>query len=348
MNYRKRKLLHSRLLRLRRWEYWPLWVFYPPIVAWILLLAIRYRGLRQLTVVNPAMPTGGLIDSNKAGNLLSLQRESPASVAQTFLIEAVHPDRSGELEAGMTSLTLEFPIILKPNSGQRGLGVTIIRDISKAKSYLKNNAQDILLQEYIEGDEFGVFYIREPKQPKGFIFSITHKDFPYLLGDGVSNVEKLILEDDRALYMASFLMRKHAARLHHVLEEQEKLPLVEIGSHCRGSVFFDANHLITDALTDQIDQISKNIPGYFFGRYDLRAPSAAHLARGEGIKIIEANGLSSESTDIYDPKNSLLNAYRKVFKQWSFAFKVAKQNMEFGEEPSTYSELIAALRTMNR
>jgi hypothetical protein len=53
----------------------------------------------------------------------------------------------------------------------------------------------------------------------------------------------------------------------------EAVQLVEVGSHCRGSVFLDGSRLKTEALEDAIDRITQRHPGFFFGRYDIRAVS---------------------------------------------------------------------------
>ena len=42
--------------------------------------------------------------------------------------------------------------------------------------------------------------------------------------------------------------------------------------------------------------------------YDLRYASAQDLLEGRGFQIVEVNGVSSEATSIYDPKNSLRSA----------------------------------------
>lgn len=327
-----------------------MWAFYPPVILWILLLSIRYCGIRQLTASNPSMKTGGLIDSDKAKNLLEIQSKLPNAVAKTKLVPAPTEsvDRAAILTDAMEELGLRYPIILKPNSGQRGLGVAVIKDRNEATAYLDRNGREILIQEYVEGAEFGVFYMREPSKPNGFIFSITHKQFPQLVGDGTSTLEQLILEDDRALYMARFLLERHSDQLSRVMKIGERLTLVEIGSHSRGSLFVDGSAYLTPELQNRIDEISKTIPEYYFGRYDLRVPSIDHLMRGEELKIIEANGLTSESTNIYDPKNSLLFAYKTLFRQWNMAFKISRQNYRNGAKITSYRELLSTLQTMNR
>jgi hypothetical protein len=43
---------------------------------------------------------------------------------------------------------------------------------------------------------------------------------------------------------------------------------------------------------------------------------------------VELNGVTSEATHIYDPKQSLCGAYRVLFEQWRIAFEIGLQNSE--------------------
>ena len=74
--------------------------------------------------------------------------------------------------------TLDFPVIVKPDVGERGRGVTRIDSLSQLASHLEQTNNDQIVQEYIDGPEFGVFYVRHPRQPHGCIFSITAKRMP--------------------------------------------------------------------------------------------------------------------------------------------------------------------------
>ena len=63
------------------------------------------------------------------------------------------------------------------------------------------------------------------------------------------------------------------------------------------------------------------------------------------IRIIELNGVTSESTDIYDPKNSLWAAYRVLFRQWRLAFEIGAANRRRGVRPAGVAGLIRLLST---
>src|SRR3546814_15099013 len=47
--------LAIRWNRLRRWEFWPAWLFYVPIVGYILWLGLRFRQPTAFTPSNPAL-----------------------------------------------------------------------------------------------------------------------------------------------------------------------------------------------------------------------------------------------------------------------------------------------------
>jgi hypothetical protein len=62
--------------------------------------------------------------------------------------------------------------------------------------------------------------------------------------------------------------------------------------------------------------------------------------------VIELNGVSSEATSMHDPKNSLLDAYRILFRQWRLAFEMGAINGAAGHKPLTLFQLIALFRNL--
>jgi hypothetical protein len=84
----------------------------------------------------------------------------------------------------------------------------------------------------------------------------------------------------------------------------------------------------TEALEAAIDRISKTYDGFYFDRYDIRTPCVEDFRQGLNFKVLELNGVTSEATHIYDPRNSLLQAYRNLFAQWRIAFEIGAQNRQ--------------------
>ncbi len=102
-------------------------------------------------------------------------------------------------------------------------------------------------------------------------------------------------------------------------------------AHLGGKVgLLNGGDTITPALEEVIDRIARNFDGFFFGRFDIRVPSREDFMAGRNLKIVELNGVTSEATHIYDPKISLLDAYRVLFKQWRIAFEIGNLNRARG------------------
>lgn len=338
--WRGRRLLLSRWRRLSRWEFWPRWAFYPPIVLYIAWLALRHRSLLLFTAVNPGIPGGGFVGESKS-RILDGLAGSPDRVAAYQLIPArlSAVERIARARAFQAALPVAWPLVLKPDIGERGSGVAIVRGDAEVHAYLTLAQGDVIVQAYAPGQEFGVFYVRVPGQPSGGIFSVTEKRFPTVMGDGARSLEELILADDRAVCMAPFYLRRHAARLADIPPAGEPIPLVELGTHCRGAAFFDGGWVTTPALEAAIDRLSRGFRGFWFGRYDIRTPSVEDFRAGRNFKVVELNGATAEATSIYDPGNRLGSAYRTLREQWRLLFTIAAANVAAGARPATAKEL---------
>lgn len=345
-SYRGRRTLRGRWIRLTRWEYWPALFVYAPVALYGVFLALRYRSALVWAMCNPRMkPLSGLALESKSEILDSLNAES-GFVADWICIQPSDTVdlRMLALEAFQAKASIEWPIVLKPDVGQRGEGVAVIRSEAAARNYLATNQEPVIAQRYIEGDEFGVFYYRMPGESKGRLFSITEKVLPVLVGDGARTVERLILDDPRAVAQAAHYLKVNQDRLESVPAVEERIQLVELGTHCRGAIFLDGNRYMSDALAASLDQVVSTYEGFCFGRFDVRVPSGDDLQAGEGFRILELNGVSSESTDIYDPKNSVVKGWSKLCLQWRLAFKIGAANRERGAALPSWSELFAVLR----
>ncbi|MFL6213930.1 MAG: VTT domain-containing protein [Blastocatellia bacterium] len=340
-SYKGRRLLVSRWRRLTGWEFWPAWAFYPPVIVFVGLLALKHRSLALFTAANPGIIAGGFVGESKI-EILDCLSGSAEFVARAWLIESSLDvtERIDHAQRLMNDHGLSFPVVLKPDKGQRGSGVAVIRSETELRDYLSRSVVDTILQEHVEGCEFGVFYYRHPSEEKGRIFSITEKRFPIVMGDGRSTLEQLILNDSRAVCMARFYLDKQGERALDKPRAGETVQLVELGTHCRGAIFLDGERVKTPELERTFDKISRGFAGFYFGRFDVRTPSLEEFKQGRNFKIIELNGVTSEATHIYDPHNSLLDAYRVLFTQWRLAFEIGAANRERGVKPASVRLLI--------
>ena len=339
--HRRRLQLPAFLRRWMRWEFWPAWLFYIPVGVYYAWLAVRHRSLTVPTSANPGIATGGFVGESKLEILDQLRRRSPQFTAEAFLIDgSTTTDRLLCLHRICREHEITLPFILKPDVGQRGNGVRLIRSMRAALEYLQSVDAPVIVQRYIAGPrEAGVFYYRFPHESRGHIFAITEKIFPAIAGDGTHTVEELIRTDLRAALMARIYLRRFASRRDEVLMPGETLKLVETGNHAQGCIFGDGMHLYTEGLERVIDEISQRLPGFFVGRYDIRYVNEEDFKQGRNLQIIELNGATSEATSIYDPRNSLFSAYRTLFRQWRLVFAIGAINRANGQTPSSLATL---------
>jgi len=331
LNFEFRKFA-ARIARWRRWEFWPAWMFYPPVAIYYFWLAIKYRGVMLPTAANPGIFSGGMIGESKIATLKELSAMSPGFTAEAGLVTGkTFEDRVRSLEEIRTQHGLDFPFILKPDVGQRGVGVKLIRTQEQAENYLRQTSAPLVAQHYAPGPfEAGIFYYRFPHEPRGRIFAITEKIFPIITGDGKSTITELVWRDPRARFMAEKYLQRFGARQNEVLPAGETLKLVEAGNHAQGCIFHDGSCLNSTALENRIDEISQKLNGFFIGRYDIRYSSEKDLQAGKNFQIIELNGAASEATNIYDARNSLWTAYRTLFRQWDLVFAIGAANRQRG------------------
>ena len=346
--YRGRRGLVRRWKRMSRWEFWPPYLFYPPVVVYIAYLGLKFRSWTLFTAVNPAIPAGGFVGESKQQILAHLEHASPWLPCSILLTPGDPAQRFAQAQEFMRTKTLQFPVVLKPDAGQRGSGVSIVRAPAQLREYLTRAPFPTILQEYVPGEEYGVFYYRHPGDHRGRIFSVTQKRMPLLIGDGKHTLEELILADDRAVCMSDFYLRKNSERAQQVPAAEERVQLVEIGTHCRGAIFLDGGDTITPELEEVIDRIAQGFDGFFFGRFDIRVPSRQDFMAGRNFKIVELNGVTSEATHIYDPKLSLWDAYRVLFRQWRIAFEIGGLNRARGTRPVSLRELLRLTREYSR
>lgn len=338
---RNRQRVVAAVSRVWRWEFWPAWLFYLPLAPWYVWLAARHRGATVWTAVNPGIPAGGVVGESKADILAQLDSRF---VAPTVLVPP------GELRDRLRAVLAagwEFPLILKPDAGQRGAGVRRAHDAADVAKYLAANPAAVVAQPYHPGPfEAGVFYYRLPGEARGQIFSVTDKVFPAVVGDGSSTLADLVWAHPRYRMQASVFLARHDGAA--VPAAGERVPLATAGNHCQGALFRDGADLATPELAAALDEAVRPFPGFCFGRFDIRYADPAELRAGRGFAVIELNGATSESTNLYDPTWPLGRAYRVLFRQWALAFRIGAANRARGHRPVGVVALLRLVRDYYR
>src|SRR5215471_9376822 len=116
-----------------KWEFWPFWIFYMPVYALVAVHAVLSRTLAYFTLANPGMKLGGFAGYSKYDIMRQLQLQY---LPKSFLLNE-NPS-TGDVLNSLKQHGISFPIILKPDEGERGWKVEKIQNESSVEDYLKD------------------------------------------------------------------------------------------------------------------------------------------------------------------------------------------------------------------
>lgn len=316
-----------------------MWLANAPVVAIWLWFALRARHLFFFSATNPAIETGGVLGESK----INILRRLPPQVVPTTLFVKSGTPREKILEQ-MQAANLKWPVIAKPNIGERGFLVSKLRSEEEIEKYLANNPPDFLIQPYLdEPTELAVMYHRLPASGMGQVTSICIKHNLSVTGDGRQSVRHLMGLQLRSRLQLQRFEKEQPELLNMVPSAGETIELEPIGNHCRGTKFLSGNHLIDENIHRVFNSLSSQMEGIYYGRFDLRCRSIDALRRGE-FKVMEFNGVAAEPAHIYDPRIPILEKYRILYRHWKIIFNIYKQQRALGIKPMSFKEAVAALK----
>ena len=313
----------NTIQKLTNWEHWPSPMFYLPNLPYAFYLALRAKHLAFFSATNPCIKSSGNGTESKYETILLVpKKHRPKSVL-------VQPNsKFKNILLALEKESIAFPLIAKPDVGFRGLLVQKIATEKELKNYLKKYPINIIIQEFLDYEnECGVFYHRKPNENTGQISSLTLKHFLSVTGDGTSSLKELILEDNRAKLYLDLFAEIHKEKLDSIPKKNEIIKLTAVGNHSKGTQFINGNHLISKKLISTFDQLSKSIPGWYYGRVDLKYNTFEELENGTDFKVLEINGIIAEPTHIYDSENyTYLKALKAIRTHWKSLFNIATTN----------------------
>jgi len=329
-------------IRLFNWEYWPFNLVYLPVFVYYGFLALRARSPLFFTAANPGIPTGGLVGESKRDILNMLP---PAMKPATVFVPADFTQ--GHCLAAAAQAGISFPMVAKPDIGERGMLVRILADAPALETFRRQHPVDFLLQEYIAfEEEVSVLHFRFPGEKKGKISSITLKEYLNVTGDGRQTVAELVAANPRARLQEASLRQTHSAVWNSVLEAGQHLRFHTIGNHSKGCKFLDGRHKISEPLHRTFDQISSHLNGVYYCRYDIKCASWEALEAGRDFRILEINGVKSEPAHIYDPGYPILSFYRDILWHWGVIYRISLANRRIGVPYMSTAEGIRRLRAL--
>jgi hypothetical protein len=307
-------------LRYAHWEYWPMfWVYFPVFFLW-LFYALKLRALLWNTAANPSIFSGGFVGEPKN----EIYEMIPAYLIPKTLYLSNPGLNEMELNRLLKENEMGFPLIIKPNRGERGNKIYKIENREQLVFHLNHFPVDFLLQEYIDSYlEAAVFCVKNPQTLEVEIISLTTKNFLTVTGDGIHTLRELICNHDRAFMARKSLFKLWENQLNEVIEKGRELVLESIGNHCRGTEFISGMHLINDKMTSSFTDIMNQIQGVYVVRFDIRYTHPNDLENGK-FKILELNGVGAEPAHIYDNSIGFVEKYQILFKLYHKIFQISK------------------------
>ena len=331
-------------IKLLHWEYWPSFVVYAPAAFFYVYFALRSRRLFYFTPVNPVIETGGVFGESK----INILNRIPAEVLpKTVFIAKENQTAPYIIEAGKNA-GINFPFIAKPDVGERGFLVEIIKGEAALTDYLKQINAPLIIQELVTSPiELSVLHYRMPDADKGKITSICIKRTLFVVGDGQSTIAALMQKKPRARLQLARFQENYPTILERIPAKGEEVELEPIGNHSRGTTFLNGNHLHSEKLERVFDKIAFQMEGIYYGRFDLKCESIELLEKGEGIKILEFNGVAGEPAHIYDPEYPVWKAYRDIYRHFKIIYKIGQVQHEKGIAAMNLTEMRASYRRYN-
>ena len=105
-----------------------MWAVYPPVILYILWLGLRYR-FALPSAANPGIGHGGgLVGESKSEILRGLAGAGDTVATWSLIAEGELTARRTAVRDFMAKTGQSYPLVLKPDVGERGAGVVIVRD----------------------------------------------------------------------------------------------------------------------------------------------------------------------------------------------------------------------------
>ncbi|MFK7733478.1 MAG: hypothetical protein AB8B48_17795 [Pseudomonadales bacterium] len=293
---------------MKHFEFWNPRLFESPYYLYLAYLCLKH-GLapQNLAKANYALDHGEIGIGSKLATQLAFDqtRFLPSALV---LDSSSQEQKAAQLEAFAERYS--FPVILKPDMGCVGKGITKVKSKEHIRSITSSLSTDYIVQQYTPNNiEFGVFYVRH--SGRGRVTGINGKEFPAVIGDSKRSLQELAEAHPR--FTAHWDLFLQYLDTSYVPADKEPFQLSFIGSHTMGCKFTNDSHLLTPALEAEICTIADSQPGFNFGRLDVKSPSLEAFQRGDFV-VIEVNGVASLPTNMFDPEHSLRQGYRIFFE----------------------------------
>lgn len=242
----------------------------------------RLDGSLLHTVTNPNYPTNSKIGIKLAGNKIKTEEHLKAFNLKTTSSK-IYKIEDKEKAFSDLSIDSSKRVVIKPLNGTMGRGVFVnvnhdrFNSCWDLTSKVPNSSYGILVQDFLSGFEVRVTIM------EGNIVSLLLRIPPYVIGDGISDVNTLIKiknsERAKCGYLKNlpitiddkiveFLMSNNTS-LKDIPSSGEYFLLSSVSNISNGGELIDITNLVSENIKDFALDILAAMPGLFTGGLDI-------------------------------------------------------------------------------
>jgi hypothetical protein len=307
------------------WELWPFKLRYFLISPVWLWYCLRSGSLWFFSSSNPTLTFGGLDGEPKREMYDLLPKEY---YPKTIYISP--KDDFEDIKKLLQQNGFQYPFIVKPDVGAKGLLFRKIDKEDELKFYHEKNPVDYIIQDLVMYPlEVSVFYYRYPNEEKGVITGFIQKDLMDVYGDDKSPLWELIMAHPNARHRPDEMRIKHEQHLNDIIPKGERYILTYAANLNRGAKFSDLYQYVDEGMLKLFDEISHRAK-FYYGRYDIKCQSIEDLKQGKNFTILEFNGSGAEPNHVYQSGHSLFDAYKVFLRHWRVLYEISKYNNQNG------------------
>lgn len=232
------------------------------------------------------------------------------------------------LQQNINRSSIVYPLIIKPDGDSvMGNNVYLVENEWVLKSYIDLlQPWQYLAQEFIEWEEYSIYYYRYPSEKSWHILGITKKIFPTITGDGVSTIQEILQKHDRYHRYIHLFRDKYQIPMDDIIPNWINKQIASIGNHSKWSLFLDWSKHSNQNLVQVFDTLFHEDMQVYLYRVDLKTQSWEKLLQWE-YTILEVNSwVFAEPTYMYDPSYKLLDAYKQIYQVRYHTYHIATYN----------------------
>ncbi|MDD7792674.1 cyanophycin synthetase [Clostridium sp. 'White wine YQ'] len=222
------------------------------------------------------------------------------------------------------SKELGYPLVLKPQYGNKGKGVILNikseKHLIEAFNKIKKNYKDVILEEFIKGKDYRVLVVRDK------VIAVALRIPPYITGNGEDTILNLIKKlnadnnrgDDHEKPLTKVkideevmgCISKEGLSLESVLEKDRKIYLRENANISTGGVAIDCTDIISQENKELCVRVAKTI-GLDICGIDLCTSDIMEPIESQGV-VMEVNTAPGIRMHCYPYEGNARNVGKEI------------------------------------